>query len=80
MLTGLGHCHVELPFDCIKTRMQTNFAYTGYKDVLRDLFIDGAVKGTRRLFNGYIPWMTRAMLCHGTSFYVVARVRDFTGW
>merc|ERR1712203_1262751 len=55
MLTGLGHCHVELPFDCIKTRMQTNLSYRSYSEVVGELFRDGAAKGTQRLFKGYFP-------------------------
>lgn len=79
MLTGLGHCHVELPFDCIKTRMQTNLAYTSYREVVGDLFSNGISAGVRGLFKGYIPWMSRAMICHGSSFYVIAKARELTG-
>eukprot|EP00931_Biecheleriopsis_adriatica_P076873 TRINITY_DN50534_c0_g1_i1.p1 TRINITY_DN50534_c0_g1~~TRINITY_DN50534_c0_g1_i1.p1 ORF type:complete len:270 (-),score=33.84 TRINITY_DN50534_c0_g1_i1:141-950(-) len=78
MLTGLGHCHVELPFDCIKTRMQTDLT-RGYGQLIRDIFDDGAASGVRRLFKGYLPWMTRAMICHGSSFYLIAKIRDLTG-
>lgn len=80
MLTGLGHCHVELPFDCIKTRMQTNLSYKKYSEVVRDIFKDGTITGVRCLFKGYVPWMSRAMVCHGSSFYVITKVREFTGW
>mmetsp|Transcript_22109 Transcript_22109/g.50530 ORF Transcript_22109/g.50530 Transcript_22109/m.50530 type:complete len:270 (-) Transcript_22109:73-882(-) len=80
MLTGLGHCHVELPFDCMKTRMQTNLACTGYAELLRELFRDGPAAGVRGLFKGYVPWMLRAMICHGSSFYLLAKVRALTGW
>mmetsp|Transcript_94553 Transcript_94553/g.300092 ORF Transcript_94553/g.300092 Transcript_94553/m.300092 type:complete len:154 (+) Transcript_94553:361-822(+) len=80
MLTGLGHCHVEMPFDCVKTRMQTNLSYRGYSEVVRELFQDGAAIGVRRLYKGYTPWMSRAMICHGSSFWVIVKVRELTGW
>eukprot|EP00929_Paragymnodinium_shiwhaense_P050471 TRINITY_DN25399_c0_g1_i1.p1 TRINITY_DN25399_c0_g1~~TRINITY_DN25399_c0_g1_i1.p1 ORF type:complete len:272 (-),score=30.39 TRINITY_DN25399_c0_g1_i1:182-997(-) len=79
MLTGLGHCHVELPFDCIKTRMQTNLAYRSYAEVLQELFKDGPLQGVRGLFRGYLPWMSRAMICHGTSFYAISKFRAWSG-
>ncbi|CAK0904149.1 unnamed protein product [Prorocentrum cordatum] len=79
MLTGLGHCHVELPFDCIKTRMHTNWEYRGYADCMRDVFQDGPFVGFRRLFRGYLPWMSRAMLCHGASFWAIAQARRVAG-
>lgn len=79
MLTGLGHCHVEMPFDCVKTRMQTNLSYRGYSEVLRELFKDGLAIGGTRLYKGYTPWMSRAMICHGSSFYLLNKVKELTG-
>jgi len=81
MLTGLGHCHVELPFDCVKTRMQTNLSYRRYNEVFRELFAGGgAITGVRVLYKGYTPWMLRAMVSHGSAFYAISKLRDLTGW
>lgn len=79
-LTGLGHYHVELPFDCIKTRMQTNLRYSGYGQVIGELFQDGPARGVRNLFRGYVPNMSEAVICHGISFCVLSKMRDLVGW
>jgi hypothetical protein len=76
MLTGILHCSVELPIDTVKTRMQTNLAYTSYREVLNEMFKDGPILGVRQLFKGYLPWMARAMICHGTGFYLITKARD----
>jgi hypothetical protein len=60
--------------------MQTNLAYKGYSEVLGEIFSDGAVSGVRRLFKGYVPWMSRAMICHGSSFYVIVKARELFGF
>lgn len=80
MVVGLTHIQVELPFDCIKTRMQNNPQYTGYRQVLGETFKGGLFSGVRSLYGGWAPWNVRAIFVHGSSFFILDKARTLCGF
>merc|ERR1711908_247020 len=44
MLTGIFHCSVELPFDTIRTRLQTG-SELSYRQLMRSMFSAGMASG-----------------------------------
>ena len=77
-MTGVCHCMVEYPFDTIKTRMQTNLQLKSYSECLKDFLRDKQQIQTAK--KAIFPMLTRAVLAHGFSFFVIKSFKDMAHW
>lgn len=92
-LTGVGHCTIEYPFDCVKTRMQVlpgGLAAagvgggTGTPTVLAAETYSGILSTIRtdsglqkNLLKGYGVWISRAVLAHSTCFGLLGQLKPY---
>ena len=76
--TGLCHCMVEYPFDTIKTRMQTELHLKSYRQCITEFLKDK--KQVRSAQKAIFPMLTRAVLAHGASFFVIKNFKSFMDW
>ena len=77
-ITGVCHCLVEYPFDTIKSRMQTNLGFRSYSECLSEFMNNRAELHTAK--RAIFPMLTRAVLAHGASFFVIKQFNQLMNW
>ncbi|CAD7966499.1 unnamed protein product [Amoebophrya sp. A25] len=84
-ITGVGHCSIEYPFDCIKTQRQVVLASgsptarmireKSYAEILQTIKSDAALRAQIR--TGYLVTISRAVVAHGASFAMLRQLQPF---
>eukprot|EP00397_Hematodinium_sp_SG-2012_P066157 GEMP01098229.1.p1 GENE.GEMP01098229.1~~GEMP01098229.1.p1 ORF type:complete len:185 (+),score=29.14 GEMP01098229.1:252-806(+) len=72
-ITGMVHCTMGFPFDCVKTSFQSK-QNIGYRAVIEQLYADGGIK---RFFSGYTPAVVRALFAHSCGTAVMNCAQSF---